>query len=93
MVHCTAGVAVLAWAQTAIFEVYYFRMYMALVVLAALHALVLLPVRIVISLKHRLKQIGWSVSCLQLRQCLSSSCCQPAKPSGCWYVKPLPATS
>lgn len=37
--------AVLAWAQTQIFEVYYFRMYVALVVLAAAHALVLLPVR------------------------------------------------
>lgn len=34
----------LAWAQTQIFEVYYFRMYVALVVLAAAHALVLLPV-------------------------------------------------
>ncbi len=39
-----AGVVVLAYAQTQIFEVYYFRMYMALVVGAAAHALVLLPV-------------------------------------------------
>lgn len=40
-----AGVVVLAWAQTQIFEVYYYRMYAALVVIAAAHALVLLPVR------------------------------------------------
>jgi hypothetical protein len=39
------GVVVLAWAQTQIFEVYYYRMYAALVVIAAAHALVLLPVR------------------------------------------------
>jgi Niemann-Pick C1 protein len=38
------GVVVLAWAQTQIFEVYYYRMYAALVVIAAAHALVLLPV-------------------------------------------------
>ncbi len=34
----------LAWAQTQIFEVYYFRMYTALVGTAAVHSLVLLPV-------------------------------------------------
>ncbi len=38
------GVAVLAFAQTQIFEVYYFRLYLALVVLGAAHGLVLLPV-------------------------------------------------
>lgn len=38
------GVAVLAWAQTQIFEIYYFRMYCALVGTAAAHSLVLLPV-------------------------------------------------
>lgn len=34
----------LAFAKTKIFEVYYFRVYMALVVLGAAHSLVLLPV-------------------------------------------------
>jgi hypothetical protein len=38
------GVLVLAFAHTAIFEVYYFRMYFALVLLGASHGLVLLPV-------------------------------------------------
>jgi Niemann-Pick C1 protein len=40
---CT-GVLVLAFARTRIFEVYYFRMYLALVVVAAAHGLLLLPV-------------------------------------------------
>ena len=35
---------VLVFARTQIFEVYFFRMYLALVVLAAGHGLVLLPV-------------------------------------------------
>ena len=34
----------LAFAKTKIFEVYYFRVYMALVVLGAAHSLILLPV-------------------------------------------------
>ena len=34
----------LAFARTKIFEVYYFRLYAALVVLGAAHGLVLLPV-------------------------------------------------
>ncbi|EIE26672.1 multidrug efflux transporter AcrB transmembrane domain-containing protein [Coccomyxa subellipsoidea C-169] len=38
------GVMVLAFAKTKIFEVYYFRVYMALVVLGAAHSLILLPV-------------------------------------------------
>ncbi|KIZ01590.1 Niemann-Pick C1 protein Flags: Precursor [Monoraphidium neglectum] len=38
------GVVVLAFAKTQIFEVYYFRLYLALVVLGAAHGLVLLPV-------------------------------------------------
>ncbi|KAF2139411.1 uncharacterized protein K452DRAFT_289969 [Aplosporella prunicola CBS 121167] len=38
------GVAVLAWTRSRIFEVYYFRVWLALVVWAALHALVFLPV-------------------------------------------------
>lgn len=37
------GVVVLAGARTAIFEVYYFRMYLALVVLGPAHGLVFLP--------------------------------------------------
>eukprot|EP00878_Enallax_costatus_P015127 GHUV01015839.1.p1 GENE.GHUV01015839.1~~GHUV01015839.1.p1 ORF type:complete len:1041 (+),score=174.75 GHUV01015839.1:474-3596(+) len=39
-----AGVVVLAFARTQIFEVYYFRLYLALVILGAAHGLVLLPV-------------------------------------------------
>ena len=39
-----AGVLVLAFSRTQIFQVYFFRMYLALVVLAAGHGLVLLPV-------------------------------------------------
>ncbi len=38
------GVAVLAFARTQIFEVYYFRLYLALVAAGAAHGLVLLPV-------------------------------------------------
>ncbi|KAL8736397.1 MAG: hypothetical protein Q9181_002430 [Wetmoreana brouardii] len=38
------GVAVLAWTRSKIFEVYYFRIWLALVVWAATHALVFLPV-------------------------------------------------
>lgn len=39
-----AGVLVLAFAKTQIFEVYFFRVYFGLVILGASHALVLLPV-------------------------------------------------
>ncbi|KAI9659604.1 MAG: hypothetical protein M1831_003685 [Alyxoria varia] len=38
------GVCVLAFTRSKIFEVYYFRVWLALIVLAALHALVFLPV-------------------------------------------------
>jgi Niemann-Pick C1 protein len=38
------GVTVLAFTQSKIFEVYYFRMWLSLVVIASTHALVLLPV-------------------------------------------------
>ena len=38
------GVAVLSLAKTQVFEVYFFRLYLALVVLGAAHGLVLLPV-------------------------------------------------
>lgn len=38
------GISVLALAQSQIFEVYYFRMWLALVIIASTHSLVLLPV-------------------------------------------------
>ena len=38
------GVLVLAWAPSALFRIYYFRMYMGIIVLGAFHGLLLLPV-------------------------------------------------
>lgn len=38
------GVAMLAFSHTKIFDLYYFRMYMALVIIGAFHGLLLLPV-------------------------------------------------
>ena len=38
------GVSVLAFTKSKIFEIYYFRIWLALVVLAASHALIFLPV-------------------------------------------------
>ncbi len=38
------GVSVLAFTRSTIFEIYYFRMWLALVILAAAHALIFLPV-------------------------------------------------
>jgi hypothetical protein len=50
---------VLAWAQTQIFEVYYYRMYAALVVIAAAHALVLLPVSFQLQVLPRDRSAGY----------------------------------
>jgi len=38
------GVIVLAFSESALFQVYYFRMYMAICVLSGLHGLMFLPV-------------------------------------------------
>lgn len=38
------GVCVLAFTRSKIFEIYYFRMWLALVIVAATHALIFLPV-------------------------------------------------
>lgn len=38
------GISILAFTQSKIFEVYYFRMWLSLVVIAAVHSLVLLPI-------------------------------------------------
>lgn len=58
-----AGVAVLAAARTEIFEVYYFRLYAALVVIGAAHGLVLLPVVLALIgplTTGRQRKVGWA---------------------------------
>lgn len=55
------GVCVLAFSRTRIFDVYYFRMYAALVVLGAAHGLVLLPVLLAAFGPEELEHWKWRV--------------------------------